>query len=131
MGIMKQEDLQVLERHFIKYYTFVKSQYITNFNKEVYNELIGIYTEYVSKKNNFSHWCSSCRVDLIVKLYTWYISSQPNGKEWEKAQIEKIEGKKVVTPIVEVIKQEIVEIKQEVIEIKPIIKVKKTRKPKK
>lgn len=75
MGIMIQEmDKEMFERHYPLYEMWKKHQFVKNYEKDVYSNLIYLYTKYVSDKHNFSHWCSSCRAELVNHLYNWYVS---------------------------------------------------------
>jgi hypothetical protein len=75
MGIMINEiDKEIFERHYPLYEMWKKHQFVKNYEKDVYSNLITLYTKYVSEKHNFSHWCSSCRAELIHHLYNWYVS---------------------------------------------------------
>lgn len=72
MGIMKAEDKDLFEKYSEYYSSYMKHKFIRNYSKEVYSDLIHLYTTYVNPKHNFSHWCSSCRTELVMHLYTWY-----------------------------------------------------------
>jgi hypothetical protein len=75
MGIMINEiDKEIFERHYPLYEMWKKHQFVKNYEKDVYSNLITLYTKYVSDKHSFSHWCSSCRAELIHHLYNWYVS---------------------------------------------------------
>jgi hypothetical protein len=75
MGIMINEiDKEIFERHYPLYEMWKKHQFVKNYEKDVYSNLITLYTKYVSNKHSFSHWCSSCRAELIHHLYNWYVS---------------------------------------------------------
>jgi elongation factor P hydroxylase len=69
---MTQEDHELFQKHMPLYECFKKHAFIRNYSKDVYHELIYLYTTYVNEKHNFSHWCSSCRMELVNYLYGWY-----------------------------------------------------------
>lgn len=73
--MITKEDLELFEKHKHLYEMLVKHSYIRNYTKETYIELISLYTKYVSDKHNFSHWCSSCRSELVNYLYQWYVNN--------------------------------------------------------
>jgi hypothetical protein len=89
MGIMNQNDKEIFEKHLPFYESYKKHSFIRNYSKDVYNELIHLYTTYVDKKHNFSHWCSSCRAELVVHLYNWYLANEPTTwyAEEEKKEV--------------------------------------------
>ena len=70
------EDLELFKKHMPLYESYKKHAFIRNYSKEVYNEMLHLYTTYVNAKHNFSHWCSSCRMDLVNYLYGWYTNEE-------------------------------------------------------
>jgi len=74
MGIIMitEADKIIFEKYKDYYISFERNKYIKNYTKEVYQDLLSLYAKYVSPKHQFSHWCSSCRTELIVSLYRWY-----------------------------------------------------------
>ncbi len=86
MDIMKSQDKDLFEKYAEYYSSYIKHQFIRNYSKEVYSDLIHLYTSYVNSKHNFSHWCSSCRTELVMHLYNWYYSQEPQIEE-PQAQI--------------------------------------------
>jgi hypothetical protein len=78
MGIMiNQADIDIFEKHIELYQSLKKHDFIRNYTKEVYNELLCLYITYVSPTHTFSHWCSSCRSELVSQLYKWYEANHP------------------------------------------------------
>lgn len=69
---MTPEDHEIFKRHMPLYECFKKHAFIRNYSKEVYNELIYLYTKYINTKHAFAHWCTSCRMELVNYLYAWY-----------------------------------------------------------
>ena len=69
---MTPEDLELFKKHFELYECYKKHAFIRNYSKEVYTDLIYLYTKYVNQKHQFSHWCSSCRAELVNYLYGWF-----------------------------------------------------------
>ena len=86
---MELLDKEIFEKHKHLYECFKKHGFIKNYTKDVYTSLIGLYMKYVSKQHTFSHWCSSCRMELIEALYKWY--------SHEKVMEEKVEP--VIEPV--------------------------------
>ena len=66
------------------YECYKKHAFIRNYDKEVYNDLIHLYTTYVNAKHTFSHWCSSCRMELVNYLYGWYTNEE--NTTWYREQ---------------------------------------------
>jgi hypothetical protein len=73
---MTPEDLELFKKHMPLYESYKKHAFIRNYDKEVYTEMIHLYTTYVNPKHNFSHWCSSCRMELVNYLYGWYTNTE-------------------------------------------------------
>lgn len=69
---MTDQDLEIFKKHFHLYECYKKHAFIRNYNKDVYTDLIYLYTTYISPKHTFSHWCSSCRAELVCYVYAWY-----------------------------------------------------------
>jgi hypothetical protein len=109
---MTDQDHELFKKHFELYECYKKHAFIRNYDKEVYTDLIHLYTTYVNEKHNFSHWCSSCRAELVNYLYGWYVNEE--NTTWYREQP----------------KEEVVEVpfntEEPVIENKPI---KRRRKP--
>jgi hypothetical protein len=83
---MTPEDLELFKKHMPLYESYKKHAFIRNYDKEVYTEMIHLYTTYVSPKHNFSHWCSSCRMELVNYLYGWFTNEQQTT--WYREQEE-------------------------------------------
>lgn len=73
------EDILIFEKHLDLYTCLKKHSYIRNYTKETYNELVALYIKYVSPTHSFSHWCSSCRAELVNFLYSWYEANAPTN----------------------------------------------------
>lgn len=113
---MKQispEDLELFKKHFHLYECYKKHAFIRNYSKEVYTDLIHLYLTYVNKTHQFSHWCSSCRVELVEYLYGWYVNEA--NTTWYKEEIPE--------PVAEVAFTQ----EEPVIENKPIKRRRKTK----
>lgn len=109
---MTDQDLELFKKHLPLYECYKKHEFIRNYSKEVYTELIYLYTTYVNEKHSFSHWCSSCRVDLVVQLYGWYMNEE--NTTWYKAEKEEAEEVPFTT-------------QEQVIENKPVRRRRKTK----
>ena len=109
---MTPEDLELFKKHFELYECYKKHAFIRNYSKEVYTELIYLYTKYVNEKHQFSHWCSSCRAELVNYLYGWFTNE--THTTWYKQDIPEEE----VAPAI---------IEEPVIENKPIKRRRKTK----
>lgn len=108
---MTPEDLELFKKHFELYECYKKHAFIRNYSKEVYTDLIYLYTKYVNEKHSFSHWCSSCRAELVNYLYGWFTNE--THTTWYK---EDKPVKEEVIPVIE----------EPVIENKPIKRRRKT-----
>lgn len=73
---MTPEDHELFKKHMELYECYKKHSFIRNYSKEVYGDLIYLYTTYVNAKHTFSHWCSSCRMELVNYLYGWYTNEE-------------------------------------------------------
>jgi elongation factor P hydroxylase len=99
---MTPEDLELFKKHFELYECYKKHAFIRNYDKEVYTDLIHLYTTYVNEKHNFSHWCSSCRVELVEYLYGWYVNEENTTWYREQPQEEVVEVPfKTEEPVIE------------------------------
>lgn len=83
---MTPEDLELFKKHMPLYECYKKHAFIRNYEKDVYTELIHLYTTYVNPKHTFSHWCSSCRMELVNYLYGWYTNEE--NTTWYRQQTE-------------------------------------------
>lgn len=83
---MTPEDQELFKKHFHLYECYKKHAFIRNYSKDVYAELIHLYTTYVNPKHTFSHWCSSCRAELVNYLYGWYTNEE--NTTWYRQQKE-------------------------------------------
>lgn len=72
MEIMTPNDKLLFEKHIELYEQIKRHSFCKNYSIEVYHDLVELYTRYVSKSHNFSHWCTSCRMELVEVLYNWY-----------------------------------------------------------
>lgn len=89
---MTQEQKETLEKYVGLYDMYEKYMYIKNYTQEAFDKLLAIYIEKISAKHTFTHWCGTCRTDLVLSVYRWYFAN--DGKEWN-------ETRKVVTPTFE------------------------------
>lgn len=105
--MISKQDLRIFEDNFYLYEMLIKHSFVRNYTKETYSDLIRLYTIYVSDKHNFSHWCSSCRAELVNHLFQWYINNKPSNE----VVINKQEAEAVITPTIntdeEIIEQQI------------------------
>lgn len=70
--MITEQDKELFEKNYPLYESWVKHSFVRNYTKETYNEMLTLYSKYVTDKHNFSHWCSSCRAELVHNLYKWY-----------------------------------------------------------
>jgi hypothetical protein len=98
---MTPEDLELFKKHFELYECYKKHAFIRNYSKEVYTDLIYLYTKYVNEKHQFSHWCSSCRAELVQYLYGWF-TNETNTTWYKHDQIQEEEVPAIIEePVIE------------------------------
>jgi hypothetical protein len=98
---MTPEDLELFKKHFELYECYKKHAFIRNYSKEVYTDLIYLYTNYVNEKHQFSHWCSSCRAELVQYLYGWF-TNETNTTWYKHDQIQEEEVPAIIEePVIE------------------------------
>jgi hypothetical protein len=98
---MIPEDLELFKKHFELYECYKKHAFIRNYSKEVYTDLIYLYTKYVNEKHQFSHWCSSCRAELVQYLYGWF-TNETNTTWYKHDQIQEEEVPAIIEePVIE------------------------------
>jgi hypothetical protein len=86
---MTAEDQELFKKHFELYECYKKHSFIRNYSKTVYTELIHLYTTYISTKHTFSHWCSSCRAELVTAVYNWY-TNEANTTWYKEEKVEDV-----------------------------------------
>ena len=98
---MTPEDLELFKKHFHLFECYKKHAFIRNYSKEVYTDLIYLYTKYVNEKHQFSHWCSSCRAELVQYLYGWF-TNETNTTWYKHDQIQEEEVPAIIEePVIE------------------------------
>lgn len=70
---MKQEHLDYLEKH-IANHQMVKIGFIRNLDLELLQMYEHIYKLYVDPQFVLTKWCSTCVMDMITRLYDYYLS---------------------------------------------------------
>lgn len=90
--MINQSDEQLFKEHFHLYEMLIKHSFVRNYTKEVYLELLGLYSKYVNEQHNFSHWCSSCRSELVHHLYTWYVANTNKPEIIKEKIVDHIQG---------------------------------------
>lgn len=70
---MKQEHKDYLEEHIANWHT-VENGYVRNLDINLLNMYEHIYREYLDKQFVLTSWCSSCVMDMVYRLYTYYFS---------------------------------------------------------
>jgi putative IMPACT (imprinted ancient) family translation regulator len=99
--MINEQDKKIFEEYYHLYEMLLKHSFIRNYTKETYSQLITLYTKYVSDKHNFSHWCSSCRTELVNHLYQWYI----NNKEVEAIPVVEVTNEQEIEEQIQVYKK--------------------------
>jgi len=97
---MRPEDLELFKKHMPLYECYKKHAFIRNYEKDVYTDLIHLYTTYVNPIHTFSHWCSSCRVELVNYLYGWFTNEENTTWYREQEEVE-LEVESEVEPATE------------------------------
>jgi hypothetical protein len=70
---MKQEHKDYLESQIANYHT-VQSGYIRNLDISLLNMYEHIYREYLDAQFVLTKWCSSCVMDMVERLYYYYLN---------------------------------------------------------
>lgn len=98
---MTPEDHELFKKHMELYECYKKHAFIRKYDKEVYNDLIYLYTTYVNPTHLFSHWCSSCRMELVNYLYGWYTNEEHTTwyRQQEEESAEVLLSSEEVTPV--------------------------------
>lgn len=77
---IEQQDLIVFERHFSLYETIKKANFVRNYTKYVFFELLKLYEKYIAAKHTFVFHCGECRFYLVKQLFHFYekqLTEQP------------------------------------------------------
>jgi hypothetical protein len=70
---MKQEHKDYLEQHIGNWHT-VENGYVRNLDIQLLNMYEHIYREYLDPQFVLTKWCSSCVMDMVYRLYRYYLS---------------------------------------------------------
>lgn len=70
---MKQEHKDYLEEHIGNYHT-TQSGFIRNLDIYILNMYEHIYREYLDSQFVLTKWCSSCVMEMVQRLYAYYLS---------------------------------------------------------
>ena len=70
---MKQEHKDYLEEHIGNYHT-VQNGYVRNLDIQLLNMYEHIYKLYLDPQFVLTKWCSSCVMEMLQRLYLYYLS---------------------------------------------------------
>ena len=70
---MKQEHKDYLEEHIGNFHT-VQNGYVRNLDIHLLNMYEHIYKSYLDPNFVLTKWCSSCVMEMLTRLYTYYLS---------------------------------------------------------
>ncbi len=70
---MKQEHKDYLEEHIGNYHT-VQNGYVRNLDIHLLNMYEHIYKSYIDPQFVLTKWCSSCVMEMLQRLYGYYLS---------------------------------------------------------
>ena len=70
---MKQEHKDYLEEHIGNFHT-VQNGYVRNLDIQLLNMYEHIYKLYLDPNFVLTKWCSSCVMDMLKRLYAYYLS---------------------------------------------------------
>jgi hypothetical protein len=70
---MEQEHKDYLERNIANYH-MVQNGYIRNLDIHLLNMYEHIYRKYLDPQYVMTKWCSSCVMDCVQRLYSYYLS---------------------------------------------------------
>lgn len=69
---IEQQDLQIFERHFPLFDTIKRANFVRNYTRENYAEMLTLFEKYISKKHSFAFHCGECRFFLVKQLFNFY-----------------------------------------------------------
>ena len=70
---MEQEHKDYLEQNIANYH-MVQNGYIRNLDIHLLNMYEHIYRKYLDPQYVMTKWCSSCVMDCVQRLYSYYLS---------------------------------------------------------
>ena len=70
---MKQEHKDYLELHIGNFHT-VQNGYVRNLDIDMLNMYEHIYKLYLDPQFVLTKWCSSCVMEMLTRLYRYYLS---------------------------------------------------------
>jgi hypothetical protein len=70
---MEQEHKDYLEQHIVNYH-MVQNGYIRNLDIYILNMYEHIYRKYLDPQFVMTKWCSSCVMETVQRLYTYYLT---------------------------------------------------------
>ena len=70
---MKQEHKDYLEEHIGNFHT-VQNGYVRNLDIQLLNMYEHIYKLYLDPQFVLTKWCSSCVMEMLQRLYRYYLS---------------------------------------------------------
>ncbi len=70
---MKQEHKDYLEEHIGNFHT-VQNGYVRNLDIHLLNMYEHIYKSYIDPQFVLTKWCSSCVMEMLQRLYGYYLS---------------------------------------------------------
>lgn len=70
--IIEQQDIEIFQKHLTLFETIKKANFVRNYTKETFFELIKLFEKYISPKHTFVFHCGECRFFLVKQLFTFY-----------------------------------------------------------
>ena len=91
---MKQEHKDYLEEHIGNFHT-VQNGYVRNLDIQLLNMYEHIYKLYLDPNFVLTKWCSSCVMDMLKRLYNYYLSlPQEQVQDLVQSDVQEVVQKK-------------------------------------
>jgi len=90
---MELEHRAFLKEHYINYET-AQSGYVRNLDLPILKMYEHIYRTYLNPTFILTIWCAGCRMEMIMRLYAYYVSLPIENKIIEVVEPEQVIIKK-------------------------------------
>lgn len=83
---MELEHREFLKEHYINYET-AQSGYVRNLDLPILKMYEHIYRKYLNPTFLLTIWCAGCRMEMIMRLYAYYVSLPIENLPEQKKEI--------------------------------------------
>lgn len=90
---MELEHREFLKQHYYNYET-AQSGYVRNLDLPILKMYEHIYRTYLNPTFVLTIWCAGCRMEMLMRLYAYYVSLPIENKIVEVVETEKVIIKK-------------------------------------